>query len=137
MKIPRRQRPPGLRFNITPLIDVVFLLVIFFLVTAHFAQHEQVAAVELPHAVQVADIPDSVRRLVVSVTADGTLFVKGRDVSLEEFEMLLHENTEGRSADFEVRIRSDRAVPYGQVEPLLFSCLRAGVTKIAFAVTDR
>ncbi|MGD9854278.1 MAG: ExbD/TolR family protein [Planctomycetaceae bacterium] len=137
MKVPQRERPPGIRFNVTPLIDVVFLLVIFFLVTAHFAQNEQLEAVELPQASAAADGSESALRMVVSVTADGSLFVKGRPIAPEEFELLLHENTQGRSADYEVRIRSDQSVPYEKVEPLLLGSLRAGVTKIGFNVTKK
>ncbi len=137
MKVPQRERAPGIRFNITPLIDVVFLLVIFFLVTAHFAQNEQVEAVELPQASEVAAGPETPRRMVISITPDGALFVKGRRLSLEEFETLLSENTQGRTADYELRIRSDQSVPYEKVEPLLLASLRAGVTNIGFAVTEK
>jgi biopolymer transport protein ExbD len=136
MKVLQRQRPPGLQFNITPMIDVVFLLVIFFLFTAHFAQNEQVEAVELPRASEVADAHETPRRMIVSITAGGSLYVKGRQITPDEFELLLQENTAGRTADYEVRIRSDQSVPYAQVEPVLLASLRAGVTRIGFAVTE-
>lgn len=126
-----------MRFNITPLIDVVFLLVIFFLVTAHFAQSEPVEAVELPQATQVAQGSESARRMVVTVTHEGSMYVKGRQITTEEFELLLHENTQGRSADYEVRIRSDQSVPYERIEPLLLASLRAGVTNIGFHVLEK
>ncbi len=134
MRVPQRERPPGLRFNITPLIDVVFLLVIFFMVTAHFAQSEPVEAVELPQATQVDDGDESPRRMIVSVTRDGAMFVKGRPIDLPEFETLLQSETNGRTADYEVRIRSDQQTPYEHVEPLLLACLRSGVTNVGFNV---
>lgn len=137
MKVPQRERPPGIRFNITPLIDVVFLLVIFFLVTAHFAQNEPLQAIELPQASQVTEEAEIARRMIVSVTIDGSVFVKGRQVTLDEFESLLHENTLGRSADFELRIRSDQSASYESIEPLLLAALRAGVTKIGFNVLEK
>ncbi|MCA9024230.1 MAG: biopolymer transporter ExbD [Planctomycetaceae bacterium] len=137
MKIPQRERPPGIRFNITPLIDVVFLLVIFFLVTAHFAQNEQVAAVELPQATQVDDTAEVPRRLIVSVTREGQLFVKGRPVDMDELEHLLEMEPHGRTADYEVRIRSDQLTPYARVEPILLACLRAGVTNVGFNVIEK
>lgn len=137
MRVPRRERQAGARFNITPLIDVVFLLVIFFLVATHFAHQEEVEAVELPLAESVGNAPDVPRRLTVSVLSDGSLFVKGRQVDALEVEHLIQEDTKNRSADYEVRIRADQSVPYKQVEPILLSCLRAGVTKIGFAVMER
>lgn len=137
MKVPQRERPPGIRFNITPLIDVVFLLVIFFLVTAHFAQNEQVEAVELPQASQVDNENELPRRLIVSVDRDGNMFVKGRAVSIVEFEQLLQAETNERTADYEVRIRSDQLTPYSQVEPILLACLRGGVTNVGFHVIEK
>lgn len=137
MKVPVRDRQAGARFNITPLIDVVFLLVVFFLVAAHFAHQEAAEAVELPLATSVGLDPDLPRRLTVTVLADGSLSVKGRAVDADEVERLIQQDTTDRSADYEVRIRADQNVPYKNVEPLLLACLRAGVTKIGFAVTQR
>jgi biopolymer transport protein ExbD len=137
MRVPRRERQSGARFNITPLIDVVFLLVIFFLVATHFAQQEQVEAVELPLARSVSDEPELPRRLIVSVTASGQMYVKGRAVDVVEIEHLIAEDTKDQSADFEVRIRGDQRVTYSRVEPILLACLRAGVTKIGVAVTEK
>ena len=63
--------------------------------------------------------------------------MKGREVDALEVEHLIQEDTKDRSADYEVRIRADQRVPYEQVEPILLSCLRSGVTKISWAVTER
>jgi len=137
MRVPRRERQTGARFNITPLIDVVFLLVIFFLVATHFAHQEEVEAVELPQAESVGEAPDVPRRLTVTVLSDGALYVKGRPVDSLEIEHLIAEDTKNRTADYEVRIRADQSVPYENIEPILLSCLRAGVTKIGFAVIEK
>jgi biopolymer transport protein ExbD len=137
MRVPRRERQSGARFNITPLIDVVFLLVIFFLVATHFAHQEEVEAVELPIAGNVTSGPEVPRRLTVTVRGDGTMSVKGRVVDVLEVEHLIRTDTAERSADYEVRIRADQQAPYQHVEPILLACLRAGVTKIGFAVTER
>lgn len=137
MKVPRRERQSGARFNITPLIDVVFLLVIFFLVATHFAHQEHVEAVELPRAENVGDEPELPRRLTVSIIADGQMYVKGRAVDAIEIEHLIREDTKVQSADYEVRIRGDQRVTFDRVELILLACLRAGVTKIGVAVTQK
>lgn len=137
MRVPRRERQTGARFNITPLIDVVFLLVIFFLVATHFAHQEEVQAIELPTAENVGNDPDLPRRLTVSVLRDGTLSVKGHIVDADAVEHLIRADTTERSADYEVRIRADQQTAYEHVEPILLACLRAGVTKIGFAVKQR
>ena len=139
MRVPTRPREYGLRLNITPLIDVVFLLIIFFLVASHFVRSENLEAVELPEATQTEDQQDEeiLRRLVVTITADSRLHVAGKIVDMAEVNtMLLNGRTE-YGEDFELRIRSDRAVPYRIVEPIVIACAKVGVTKIKFPVIEK
>ena len=136
MRIPSRDYHQRLRFDITPLIDIVVQLIIFFLVASHFVRNENVEAVTLPEATQhEADHEESPRRLVVTVTADRTMHVAGKAVDLLAVEQMI---VAGREADpnrFEVRIRGDRSVPYELIEPIMIACARAGVTDVKFAVT--
>ena len=139
MKVPTRKRERGLQFNITPLIDVVFLLIIFFLVASHFVRAENKQSVDLPKATQADDqAEESPNRLVVTVTADNQLHVGGRVVGFDELEQMIFD---GGAADnveqknrFEVRIRGDRTVPYSVIEPIMLACARAGVTRINYTV---
>lgn len=135
MRLPVRRRISGLKFNITPLIDVVFLLIIFFLVASHFVRNERVEAVELPQASQGESEEEAPRRLVVTITADGKMHVAGRVVEQPQLEqMILAAALEPDAAEFELRIRSDRDVPYETVEPILLVAARAGVSRVRFAV---
>lgn len=137
MRIPSRQREFGLRFNITPLIDVVFLLIIFFLAASHFVRNEMQEEVELPTATQEEDPSaddSSPSRLVLTITRDEQLHVAGRAVSLVEVEHLIQQGSLEHQGDFELRIRGDRHIPYRLIEPLLTTAAAAGVTKIKFAV---
>ena len=137
MRIPVRSQKRGLRFNITPLIDVVFLLIIFFLVASHFVRNEKLEAVELPAATQSeADREDSPRRLVVTITSNERLVVAGREVDLPELEQMILAGRERGQGRFEVRIRGDRAVPYRLIESILLACAKAGVTDVKFAVVE-
>ena len=65
MKVPTRTQDRGFAFNITPLIDVVFLLIIFFLVASHFIRHENVERIELPLASKAEEDEESATRMVV------------------------------------------------------------------------
>lgn len=136
MRVPSRPHRRGLRFNITPMIDVVFLLVIFFLVTAHFVQHQEVDAVELPVATQTDDLEESPRRLVISILADRTLRAGGKDIAAEAFGTLLMQTIDGDPAGLEVRIRADRSVPYDVIEPLLLECARQGIRDVGVKVIE-
>lgn len=136
MRIPIRARRLGVALNLTPLIDIVFLLVIFFLVASHAARTESTEPVELPLASEVDDGQAEVpHRLVVTVTADQVLHVGGRIVTLDQVADLLAEaETEKQDAAYEVRIRGDRRVPFHVVEPLMIACAQAGITRIGYAV---
>lgn len=134
MRVPTRPRSFGLRFNLTPLIDIVFLLVIFFLAASHFARSETAEAVELPEATQSEREDSARRRLVVTVTAEGTYRIGGRAIDLAGLERRIA--GDGRKLE-EVRIRADRSVPYRLIEPILLSCAESGVHSVKFAVVRR
>jgi biopolymer transport protein ExbD len=94
------RRRPGPQFNITPLIDVVMLLIIFFLVSSHFVRTENLEAVELPQATHSEEPPERVpHRLIVTITAEGMMHVGGRVVDVTEIErMLMAASDEGVAA---------------------------------------
>jgi biopolymer transport protein ExbD len=135
MKIPTRTQDRGFAFNITPLIDVVFLLIIFFLVASHFIRNESVERIELPLASQGKDDEDSPSRLVVTVMPDGQMMHGMNPIVDEDFEQLLRFLVLKHGAEAtEVRIRADRSVVYSKVEPLLLTAARQGVTRVRFSV---
>jgi biopolymer transport protein ExbD len=135
MKIPTRKRQRGLRFNITPLIDIVFLLIIFFLVASHFVRSETLEAVELPDATQHEETEnEAAKRLVVTITADRKLHVAGKVVDLQTVEQMIFAGRQDEQDNFEIHIRSDKTVPYRDIQPIMLACARAGVTSVKFAV---
>lgn len=137
MRLPTRAREVGLRFDITPLIDIVFNLVIFFLVATHFVSSEAREAVALPEASQTDERPPAPRRLIVTVLPDGGLSVGGHAVTLPEVEAMIAEGAQTGTADYEVQIRGDRTAPFDAVEPLLLACARHGVTAVKVSKLDR
>ena len=142
MKVHAQRRQYGLRFGITPLIDVVFLLIIFFLVASHFIRNERVEAVQLPETRNRPEsTEESAHRLVVTITADQTLHVSGKAVPLAEVETLIaagQADAKGpRRGTFEVQIRCDRTVPFRVVEPLLLACARNRVSSVKYSVISK
>jgi len=135
MRVPTRPRSAS-EFNITPLIDIVFLLVIFFLVASHFARSEPTEEVNLPEAERTAEeeIP---RRLTITVQADGTYSTNAQVVSLETLEQMIAEGAGDRPDEYAVRVRGDRDVPYRSIEPIMLACARNGVTRFGFHVVGK
>jgi len=135
MKIPVRNQAGGLKFNITPLIDIVFLLIIFFLAASHFARSETEAPIDLPTAQpdqeQKPDIP---KRLIVTVTKADQYLIGMKPVDLLSIEQRIIQGVAEHGKRFEVRLRGDRSVEFRLIEPLLVACARHGVNEINFAV---
>jgi biopolymer transport protein ExbD len=135
MRSHRQKRSYGLPLNMTPLIDVVFLLLVFFLVASQFAQVEYEQEVDLPEAESGEQAPQARRRLVVHVGRDESLSVAGLAVDPDALEQRLRDFLGGDSPDdVEVRLRADRAVPYRAIEPVLLACARSGIWRVDFAV---
>ncbi len=137
MRVPTRPRQPGIRFNITPLTDIVFLLIVFFLAATHLTQNEKLEAVELPEASQNESEPDEApRRMIITITLDEKLHLRSNEISLEELEAQLLSLDENKRQEMEIRIRGDRRIPYRIVEPVLISCARAGISNVKFLVLN-
>ncbi len=115
----------------TPLIDMVFNLVVFFLVASHFANETDIP-VELPRAVTSTDDADDPRRLVVTITEHEQLYIADQSINLPQLQDLVRDELDRHGPELTVQIRSDRRVPYRAVEPLLMLCSRLGVTRFGF-----
>lgn len=121
----------------TPMIDVIFLLIIFFLCVNQFQKVETDTNVQLPTAsrenVEQANEAQS-KRVILNVQRGEDILVGGRRISADRLASFLLEQ-KGKSAEpIEVWIRSDRSVPYGEVEPILMACAEAGVWDVSFKV---
>jgi biopolymer transport protein ExbD len=135
MRVPSNIGRGEVGINLTPMIDVVFQLIIFFLISSHLAKQEAQMALPLP----IADSGEQpaerdARRLTLNVLGDGRLLLAGHPVSAAELLTRLKEAAATAGEPLEVRLRGDRAVPYEFVEPLLVACARAGVGDVKFSV---
>ena len=122
MQFEGRRRSSGVP-NLTPLIDIVFLLLVFFMLTSHFVQ-EQAVNIDLP----VADSGEALSeddRLEVVLTPEGHLLLDDHIVALENLEAVLRERLEGRE-DRLVRVRGDRGAPLGNSVAVLDAARLAG-----------
>ena len=138
MRVPSHGRPAGVTFNVTPMIDIVFLLIIFFLVSSHLASREVLVELELPEAASGREPPaQRGARITINVLPDGGILLAGATVGPEELSRRLAFESARSGPDLEVRVRSDRDVAYQFVEPVLIGCARAGIWNVGFAVVDK
>jgi biopolymer transport protein ExbD len=134
MRTPTARRSHGVKFNIISMIDIFFLLIIFFITAARFVHSESQHEIQLPTARGVDDGTAAERLLVITITEDRTMFVGPKQVDLAEIEAQILAGRETEPEKFEVRIRGDRTVPYSNIEPILLACARSGVTNVKFPV---
>lgn len=109
--------------NLTPLIDIVFLLLVFFMLTSHFVQ-EQALDIDLP----VADSGEAVtedNQLEVVLSPEGHLLIDDHIVETDNLEAVLRQHLEGRD-DKLVRVRGDRGAPLGKAVSVLDAARKAG-----------
>ena len=116
-------RRPMAEINVTPLVDVVLVLLIIFMVTAPFLQGG--LEIDLPKvASHGLDVHEG---LVVSVRSDKTIAVGNKIVSPEGFEQAL---LQAGAAQRPVFLKSDQRVPYGFVVELIARLRHAGVASL-------
>jgi biopolymer transport protein TolR len=116
--------------NVTPLVDVMLVLLIVFMVTAPLIQ--QGVEVRLPEA-RAQPVKAEEEKLVLSLKADRSIWLGGGDdaarLSLDELEERLRANARLRQ-DRELYLMADRALPYGFVVEVMAAVQRAGVTNL-------
>ncbi|NMC21535.1 MAG: biopolymer transporter ExbD [Thermogutta sp.] len=136
MRAPSVAGRPSVRMNMTPMIDVTFQLILFFILAGHLAQQESPVDVRLPSAATGEKAKESeTRRIVINVTPDSQILVGGRAVDEIGLRRVL-EAEAARHDDLEVRIRTDRRAPYAAVAPVLVCCAKAGIWNVAFSVVE-
>lgn len=134
MRTPTARRAHGVKFNIISMIDIFFLLIIFFITAARFVHSESQHEIHLPNAQTTDDGEQGERLLVVTIDENREMFIGPKVVGLAEVEAHVLAGREQDPSKFEVRIRADRDVPYRDIEPILLACARAGVTNVKFPV---
>jgi len=116
----------GVSIEMTPMIDMVFLLLIFFLVATTFHQSEREMLIALPVASASEPISALLRELVVNINAEGKLFVGGRNVSPEDLRAIISEAV-AVNPDQKVTVRGDRSVAYAHIVTVLDVCKSSGI----------
>ena len=117
--------------NVTPMVDVMLVLLIIFMVTAPLIQ--QGVKVNLPEA-KAAPVEATEKKLVVSVDAKSRVYIGDAEVPLAELEEKLKNNARAQK-DKELYLHADRAIPYGVVVEVMAAAQRAGVTNVGM-ITD-
>lgn len=126
--------PQEAEMDLAPMIDVVFLLLIFFIVTWNSAQQERNVDVSVPAAEEGADPERQVGEIIVNVDKDGIIVVNGAAISEDDLLARLHAISE-EYPDQAVILRGDSKASFQHIINILDVCKKANIWNIAFATT--
>lgn len=133
---PGHRSAESVEINLTPLIDVVFLLLIFFMVSTTFDRHAKLK-VQLPEA-DAKMAQQSVDPLVLSIDAKGKYYINDRQVintQLDTLKAALQKSTEGNS-DTTILLRADGRTPHQAVVRAMDAASQLGLTKLSIATVE-
>jgi len=112
--------------DLTPVIDMVFNLLIFFLVATTFMQTEREIRIALPTASSAAPISALLQELVINVDAEGRIILGGRMIDANDLRFMVSEAV-AVNPEQKVTIRGDRTTPYANIVTVLDICKGAGI----------
>ncbi len=146
MKFKNSTDDDELEINLTPLIDIVFLLLIFFMVSTTFTKESQLK-IQLPQAEGEKAAPQEIPKLIIEISALGIYAVKGPDdekarqilnTSQEALQRVIRIAAENQDKEkMVVIVRADKKTPHEAVVRALSVAGQLGLTRITFATESQ
>ena len=130
LRLPRTEEAT---INLTPMIDVVFLLVIFFMVGSKFSQREGRIPVNVPGVQRPQSMVRGPDKWIVEVTREGTIYLDGQLIDVAQLDQRLRQAKE-TYPDLGVVVRGDGAGTLQTYAQVLSVCSSAGVQELDVAV---
>jgi len=116
----------------TPMIDMVFLLLVFFMTVSTLAQADRRVKLDLPES-EASDVPKELAdRGTISIDADGKIFQAAREQTLDSMQALISESLQA-NPDLRVQVRADRNTAYQSIQKVLRACAEAGAYEVIYA----
>jgi biopolymer transport protein ExbD len=127
LKLPRRD---DIEVDMAPMIDMVFLLLIFFMVASVVVTDK--VEIELPES-QAAKVPEDIKgRLVLTVDANDQIYIGMAMVTLDELKEVITEELD-LDPNLRLMIRSDGRVEYQTNKMIMIACSEVGATDLIYA----
>ncbi|NNE93047.1 MAG: biopolymer transporter ExbD [Verrucomicrobiales bacterium] len=131
----RDQRQETAELELAPMMDVVFLLLIFFIVTWQFARFERDMDISVPAAEEAGDTPRQVGEIIVNVREGGEIILNGSEVSEDQLLSRLNRISQ-EFPDQAVILRGHATADFQYIINVLDQIKKAGIWNVAFATTQ-
>ena len=131
----RKKKDDEPNIGIAPLVDIVFLLLIFFMVTSHY----DIAAgvqIKLPRVTKKTAGPDSENRIIINVDKDSNVYLEGTKIDMETLKGRLVEEVKNRGM-LHLVLQADSDVRHGKVVEIMDLAKNAGINSIVIAARWR
>jgi biopolymer transport protein ExbD len=130
MRVERRHTTqPG--FMLAPMIDMTFLLLIFFMVTTKISKEQIKMDIKLPIAANAVLPDDLANRDIINISGDGTYFLKSTSVTRQELSKYLKQRFEDYPP-LRIYVRADRKTPGKKIKELMRLAAEAGAIDVIF-----
>ena len=116
--------------NLAPLIDMVFQLIIFFMLSSSFIMQPGIK-IKLPKAETTEVIKE--KEIFIDISENGTIFYRGTPVSLVKLKNIFEEEIKNNGKEIIVVIKGDKDTKYGIVVSVMDLARKCGIDKIAIA----
>lgn len=122
-------------FQIAPMVDVLLVLLCFFILTWNFARKEMELSVKVPTAENAKEPALDVNQTVLNVNADGSMVMNTKPISYEALAQRMSELAR-INPDYAIILRGDENVPYKFIARILGVCNGAGIWNVALPVSQ-
>jgi biopolymer transport protein ExbD len=134
MKFRTRSEPYVLGFQIAPMVDILLVLLCFFIVTWSFARKENELDVKVPSAQNSKETQSVLNQTVLNVKADGSVVWNRKTIPLPELMDKL-KDLSSIYPDYAIIVRGDERVPFRFIAAVLDTCRAANIWNVAFATS--
>ncbi len=122
--------------NLTPMIDVVFQLLLFFLVASRFADEERIIKMPLPQASEAKPMTQKAKAFTVNVDHEGKYYVDGKYLTRQALQQALLQVSVNNPNRQQVVIRTDKRCPVDYLVFAINACLRANLRNYEIATAE-
>lgn len=135
MNFRKRAQPQLLGFQIAPMVDILLVLLVFFIVTWNFALTENELDVKVPTATAAKEQQPMASQTVLNVRKNGTVVMNRQELSLDALRKKLSGLAE-LYPDYAIILRADEQLPYRDLIAVMDICRQANIWNVAFATAS-